>query len=519
MACARAVAAGGGLRLRGREQPGRLARARRRGGRPARQAAVRRRDRRVAAVAARRGRPDVGPARRRRPGRRAGPADGTLADERLAGLLGLARRLASPARVEQPSACWPAGRPRTSCGASRPRRSGSEPGRADRARPAVELLEQAPPADVLAMLSWAAASEVGCPRRNSSGTGGRASTRPARAELARCSALPGDPARSARTAGGRAAGGGRGRCSAARSAPGSRRDDLAGHPELTELWLLQCGGPARNRSRCGPSTRSWTSATAAPALAAGRRGAAAPAVAGRLPAGSARGAARLADRSRPRRTSLRLVRGADQRRSAARATSDRAGSGWPRRWPSIRSWRCCPRRRPGRYGPRCGYCRCCDQARAGGPQVTWTAFAALFRRVPTADDDTRRLLDRELPRGCARADPLGRALRGCPTAVAAAFCRSLATGWRPRRPTPPSPGGSSSRSLDPDAGGPARAQRAADGRLRAGPHVAPPRPERPGPGAGRTTPDWRRRSRPGGTRTRRAGPQAARRAGPTAREA
>jgi hypothetical protein len=52
-------------------------------------------------------------------------------------------------------------------------------------------------------------------------------------------------------------------------------------------------------------------------------------------------------------------------------------------------------------------------------------FAELFREYTTADGDTRRLLERDLPALLARASPLGRALRGCPEDLAAAFCREL----------------------------------------------------------------------------------------------
>jgi GTPase-associated protein 1, N-terminal domain type 2/GTPase-associated protein 1, middle domain len=71
-----------------------------------------------------------------------------------------------------------------------------------------------------------------------------------------------------------------------------------------------------------------------------------------------------------------------------------------------------------------------DQAALDGPGGEVTAFAALYQAWADADADagTRRLLERELPTRLARASPLAAALRGCPPAVAAAFGHELG-GW------------------------------------------------------------------------------------------
>ena len=62
-----------------------------------------------------------------------------------------------------------------------------------------------------------------------------------------------------------------------------------------------------------------------------------------------------------------------------------------------------------------------ERARLGDAGV----FAGLFEEYEAADDATRRMLDRALPELLIKADPLGRTLRGCPRPVAAIFCRKL----------------------------------------------------------------------------------------------
>ena len=66
-----------------------------------------------------------------------------------------------------------------------------------------------------------------------------------------------------------------------------------------------------------------------------------------------------------------------------------------------------------------------QRARLGGPKGDADVFPSLFSEYATADNATRRMLDRTLPGLLIEADPLGRALRGCPQSVAAAFCRML----------------------------------------------------------------------------------------------
>ena len=69
-----------------------------------------------------------------------------------------------------------------------------------------------------------------------------------------------------------------------------------------------------------------------------------------------------------------------------------------------------------------------DQAATDGPGGGTEAFATLYEAWADADASTRRLLERELPPRLARASPLAPALRGCPPDVAATFGRKVA-GW------------------------------------------------------------------------------------------
>ena len=207
------VAAGGGLRLRGRERPGRLARARRRGGRTARQA------------------PSPGEAdavARWLPGAagRMPPSSPTSAwASRWPSRTGCSVTSGwwacsawpgggwlAPARVEQAERLLAGREPRTSCGvAPRPRRSGSESPAAQTARDrAVEILEEAPAEIVRAMLSWAAASGVALPEAELERYGRTRLTRRAQRRLARIITVYPAVCAVFSTAGGRTAGGGPG---------------------------------------------------------------------------------------------------------------------------------------------------------------------------------------------------------------------------------------------------------------------------------------------------------------------
>ena len=158
--------------------------------------------------------------------------DGTLTDERLMGLLGLARRLASPARVEQAERLL-AGQAAAHImrgESATPVRFQSPAAQIVRGW-AVEILEEAPPEIVRAMLSWAAASGVELPEAELErygrtrldpacrGTNSLASAPSTRPSCAVCS----DGWRSNRRRWPR-------RCSAVRSAPGSPETIWPGIP-------------------------------------------------------------------------------------------------------------------------------------------------------------------------------------------------------------------------------------------------------------------------------------------------
>jgi hypothetical protein len=66
-----------------------------------------------------------------------------------------------------------------------------------------------------------------------------------------------------------------------------------------------------------------------------------------------------------------------------------------------------------------------QRARLGGPKGDVDVFYSLFSEYATADNVTRRMLDGALSGLLIEADPLGRALRGCPRPVAEIFCRKL----------------------------------------------------------------------------------------------
>jgi len=77
------------------------------------------------------------------------------------------------------------------------------------------------------------------------------------------------------------------------------------------------------------------------------------------------------------------------------------------------------------------------RARSAVPGGDVDIFAELFSTYQKSDDDTRHFLERDLPALLAEAQPLGRALRGCPDGVAVAFCAHLEGRLTPARPEVP----------------------------------------------------------------------------------
>jgi GTPase-associated protein 1, N-terminal domain type 2/GTPase-associated protein 1, C-terminal domain/GTPase-associated protein 1, middle domain len=346
--------------------------------------------------------------------------EGALADELLLDLLGLARRLANPARVEQAERLLASqsvahilrGEPTTPV----PFQSPAGQAAGDRA---VEILDAAPPTTVAAMLEWAAASGVILPEPDLERYGRtRLDPKAPEHELARIltfhpavlrgllGRLAVEPPEVARVV---------------LSGPlGVRlgRDDLAGHPELAELWLLQsvATGDAKPLRafdeivdiRAGAERSPLVDGTLLRLLWPG----------GCPPGELTELLGHLTDPATPEvldwfvaQIGAVSARGttSDDWLRLAKALAEHPILGMlPEQ--QARSVRNAVRISP-----------LLERARLGDVGV----FAGLFKEYEAADDATRRVLDRALPGLLIKADPLGRALRGCPRPVAAIFCGKL----------------------------------------------------------------------------------------------
>ena len=409
--------------------------------------------------------------------------DETLADQRLLDLLDLAWRLPAPARVERLELLL-AGRAVTHLArgeAAVPVRLTSAAAEAARVQ-AAQILAAATPATALAVLQWAAASEVvlpdseleqygrtrldpGTPEPELTGIAGQ-SPAVLRGLIDR---LAGEPPEVAEA------------LLAGPAGDHIRRSDLAAYPVLTELWLLESaarGGlspldafdeiaDVRAQAQRSPRVdaallrRLWPDGCPPEQIAELLGGVTgeepapgvldwfvteigAVVVSGAMNDGSLQLAQALAGHP-----VLAMLPEGDARimRNAARVE------------PLLR------------------------QARSAGPQGDVAVFAELFAAYVDVDDDTRSLLDRHLPPLLIEAEPLSGALRGCPDGVAAALCRDLGARLAPpgrRRAGPEGLRGDDRPGRDR----PARAHRPAASGLRAGTPVAPPRSRRPGPRAG-----------------------------------
>jgi hypothetical protein len=355
--------------------------------------------------------------------------DGT-ADQRLLDLLGLARRLPAPARVERLELLL-AERAVTHLArgeAAVPVRLTSAAADAARVQ-AAQVLEAATPATALAVLEWAAASEVALPDAELERYG-RTRLDPGTPEPELTGIVSRSPA-ALRGLIDRLAGEPPEVAEALLAGPAGdhiRRSDLAAYPVLTELWLLESaarGGLApldafdeiadvRARAQRSPRVdaallgRLWPDGCP-PEQIAELLGAAtgeepAPGVLdwivteigavarGPMNDGSLRLAQALAGHP-----VLGMLPEGDARimRNAARVE------------PLLR------------------------RARSAGPQGDVAVFAELFAAYLDVDDDTRSLLDQYLPPLLSEAEPLGGALGGCPDGLAAAVCRELGTRLAP----------------------------------------------------------------------------------------
>jgi hypothetical protein len=351
--------------------------------------------------------------------------DGTLTDQRLLDLLDLARRLPAPARVERLELLL-AERAVTHLArgeAAVPVRLTSAAAEAARAR-AAQVLGVATPATALAVLEWAAASEVVLPDAELE-TYGRTRLDPGTPEP-ELSGIVGTSPPVLRGLIDRLAGEPPEVAEALLAGPAGthiRRSDLAAYPVLTELWLLESAGrgglaplaafdeiaDVRARAQRSPRVdaallrRLWPG-ECPPEQIAELLGAVtgeepAPGVldwfAAEIGAVAASGAMNDGSLELARALAGHPVLGmlpeGDARimRNAARVE------------PLLR------------------------RADAATPPGDADVVAELFAAYAGVDDDTRRLLDRHLPSLLSETDPLGGALRGCPDGVTAALCREL----------------------------------------------------------------------------------------------
>lgn len=358
--------------------------------------------------------------------------DGTLADERLYDLLDLARRLALTGRVEhlerllagRMTAHIARGEPATSIPLTSPA--------AETARErAIKMLEVATSDRALTVLEWTAASGVALPEADLERYG-RTRLDPATPEPQLAQIISLHPA-ILRGLLGRLADEPLEVTATVLSGPvgtALRRDDLAAYPELTELWLIQSvarGDVAplrafdeivdiRSAARRSPVVDAtmlrllWPGGCPPPQLAellnslADARG---PDVLDWL-------AAQISAISAHGTTS-------DEWLALAQALADH---------PILPLL---PRQETRAVHNAVRVLPLLHRAYLTGPCGDVDVFADLFREYRTADGDTRRLLQRELPALLARASPLSRALRDCPDDVAAAFCLELHERLAPAR--------------------------------------------------------------------------------------
>ena len=361
----------------------------------------------------------------------AGP-DVTLGDERLIDLLTLARRLAAPARAEHLERLL-VGRAFMHIAHGEPAVTIrlSSPAAETASDVAIDMLNTVTPATVLAVLEWSAASGVMLSNTDLERYG-RTRLDPAMPEELLARMADYHPAIL------------RGLLTRLKDEPPEvtnkllsgpigarlRRDDLAGHPEVAELWLVQ--SVARG-SRLPMDALDEIMDTRA---AAGRTPRVEAAVLRLLwPSGCP------PDQLAELLGILAATHPPDvadwfAAEISAAVASRATGSGWlvlsealadhpilamlPE--VEVRSVRDTARVQP-----------LLQQAHLDGPRGDADVFAELFGEYLSADADTRRLLDGRLPELLARASPLAPALRGCPDEVAAAFCEQLQDWLAPTR--------------------------------------------------------------------------------------
>jgi GTPase-associated protein 1, N-terminal domain type 2/GTPase-associated protein 1, C-terminal domain/GTPase-associated protein 1, middle domain len=360
-------------------------------------------------------------------------ADGALPDDRLAGLLSLARRLPAAAHTEQLERVL-AGRAigRIIQGdQTQPVQLGGAAAAAAEGQ-VIQALGSSPPAVARALLDWALASGVGLPDTELERYG-RTRLDPGTAGQELVPILRGYPA-ILRGLLGRLAGEPPEVTKALLGGPAGAqltRDDLAAHPDLTELWLLQS---ALNGSI--PKLRAFDEIVDVRA-GAGRS----PRADGTLlrllwPGGCPPGQITellgiLTDPPGPDivdwfagEVSAICTRGTnvDDWVTLAEALNEHPVLALlPEA--ETRSVHCAIRVVP-----------LLRRAYLAGPPGDVNVFAQLFAEYAEADGNTRRLLERDVPALLAQASSLGSALPGCPEGVAVAFGQKVTDRLAPLHP-------------------------------------------------------------------------------------
>jgi hypothetical protein len=350
--------------------------------------------------------------------------DDTLADERLGDLLSLARRLATPSRAEQLERLLTdravghiaRGEPAMPVRLSSPA--------AETARDlAIGILDAATPTTALAVLEWAAASGVILPDGELERYG-RTRLDPATPERQLAHMVSAYPA-ILRGLLGRLASEPPEVTGAVLSGPIAARlkhDDLAGYPELGELWLIHSVSrramkPLRAFDeivdiRAGAQRSPLVDATLLSLLWPG----------GCPPEQLAELLGILVDPPAPDVLDWFV---AEISAVSARGTTSDGWLGLAKALAGHPILAMLPQQETRSVRNTVRALPLLQRAYLDGRRGDVDVFAELFREYTTADGDTRRLLERDLPALLARASPLGRALRGCPEDLAAAFCREL----------------------------------------------------------------------------------------------
>jgi hypothetical protein len=358
---------------------------------------------------------------------------GTLSGGRLHELLDLARQLPAPPRVEQLERMLAE---RAIAGIARDDPvapvllSGSAVQAAREL--ATEMLDTAPLARALAVLEWTAASGVtladedlerfgqtrlgaGLPEQELAGLAG---FHPAirRGLLER---LAGEPPEAARAVLGGPAG------------TQFKQEDLAGHPELAELWLLQtvARGQLRPLRAFDQITDIREAAQRSPRIDAATLRLLWPD--GCPPEDLAELLGVVID---PPPAEVLAWFTAQLTTISARGTTSPAWSGLATVLAGHPILGMVPDLQASSVRNTIRVLPLLQRAQLEGPHGKADVFAGLFGEYTTADGDTRRLLERELPALVARARPLTAALRGCPDDLTAPLCRELDARLGPAQP-------------------------------------------------------------------------------------